>query len=472
MDRLVVSTIVGFGLVVGAMALVWYLRRRAAMTIDDPSILLSAPPEGMAPATATVVEGAPVRLAFIAGMIDLAGRGEITFVDDSTKGGDAQAGITIGGADLKDARIELNRRRPAGEAEAWLLGQLQLAAGNPQRAPWDSDALAQTNFPLMIETGAAMVGAVLRDADQTPDDQSGTSATAERERGLLSGGAPDIATVEHAYEAHTGHALPAQATQALTQMSMASATAAKESSDDTADTAATADPGGDTPNPRLYISPKQARLLTTPFLFGTFLETYARRHGWLGAMPFVTRLRWRIAGVVVAGVGIALLATGVDHYSDTWTGLGVGAFLGGLVVIWRAPAMVQPTAAGGRARAQLAAYRRTLQMTFRSAGSIEDAVGPSGLTWLTTPDEAIAWALVLGLAPDVTAVLARTDAAAATAGSADVPVSLGRVRRRRGSAAATPAPTSSAQMFVAIQDIGSTAQALPSFLRPMRSWFS
>jgi len=27
-------------------------------------------------------------------------------------------------------------------------------------------------------------------------------------------------------------------------------------------------------------------------------------------------------------------------------------------------------------------------------------------------------------------------------------------------------------MFVAIQDIGSTAQALPSFLRPMRSWFS
>ena len=467
MDRPFVSTIVGFGLVVGAMALVWYLRRRAAVTIDDPSILLSAPPEGMTPASATVVEGAPVRLAFIAGMIDLASRGEITFVDDSAQGGQAQAGIAIGGADLKDARIELNRRRPAGEAEAWLLGQLQLAAGNPQHAPWDSDALAQTNFPLMIETGAAMVGAVLREADETPDDQSGTSATAERERGLLSGGAPDVATVEHAYEAHTGHALPAQAAQALTQMSMASAAAAKESSDDTAEAA---DPGDDSPSPRLYINAKQARLLTTPFLFGTFLETYARRHGWLGAMPFVTRLRWRIAGVVVAGVGVALLATGVDHYSDTWTGLGVGAFLGGLVVIWRAAAMVQPTAAGGRAKAQLAAYRRTLQMTFRSAGSIKDAVGPSGLTWLTTPDEAIAWAVALGLAPDVTAVLARADAA--TSGAVDVPVSLGRVRRRGGSAAATPAPTSSAQMFVAIEDIGSTAQALPSFLRPMRSWFS
>ena len=395
MDRLLVSAVAGFALVVGSMALVWYMRRRSISQIDDPSILLSAPPPGMTPAAATVVEGAPVRLAFIAGMLDLAGRGEITFVDESASGGRAKTGIEIGGADLTDPRVESNRRRPAGEAETWLLGQLQLRAGNPSHAPWDSD-LSGTNLPLLVETGEEMLGSVVREAAETPDEQSGTAATQARERGLL--------------------AANDQPAQHLNEQ----------------------------PDPRLYITAREAAVLATPFLFGTFLETYARRHGWLGAMPLVTRLRWRIVGVVAAAVGIAFLSIGVNGYSDTWTGLGMGLFLGALVMIWRAPMMVQPTRAGGLVRAQLAAYRRTLEMTFKSAASIGDAVGPSGLPWLTTPDEAIAWAVALGLSDSVRAVLARSSTAAGT------PASLGQLRRK---SAAAPA-----QMFEGIQDIGQASE--------------
>ena len=120
--------------------------------------------------------------------------------------------------------------------------------------------------------------------------------------------------------------------------------------------------------------------------------------------------------------------------------------------------MVQPTRPGGLVRAQLAAYRRTLEMTFKSAASIGDAVGPSGLPWLTTPDEAIAWAVALGLSDSVRAVLARSSTAAGT------PASLGQLRRK---SAATPA-----QMFEGIQDIGQASEELPSFLRPMRSWLN
>jgi hypothetical protein len=213
--------------------------------------------------------------------------------------------------------------------------------------------------------------------------------------------------------------------------------------------------------------------LTTPFLFGTFLDTYARRHGWLPALPFLIRLRWRVYGVVAAAVGLAVLSVGAQRSSDSVTGFGMGVLFGGLLVIWRAPSMVLPTPAGGRVRAQLAAYRRTLEMTFQSAASINDAVGPAGLPWMTTPDEAIAWSVALGLTPAVQQVLARTSPAGAA--TLEPPVSLGRVGRRRTTptAAGTPATVATpAQLFAAIQEIGSASEALPSFLRPMRSWIS
>src|SRR5207248_1876474 len=111
---------------------------------------------------------------------------------------------------------------------------------------------------------------------------------------------------------------------------------------------------------------------------------------------------------VEAAIGIGVLANGVAASSDLVTGLGVGGLFGGIATWAIAPRMVQPTAEGGRIRAQLAAYRRTRQQTFRTALDVHDAVGRGGLTWLATPDEALVWGFGLGLRDDIAALLART----------------------------------------------------------------
>ena len=454
-DRLVLATVAGFLLVVGTMAAVWYLRRRAATSIDDPSILTSAPPEGMTASVAAHFSGAPLRVSFLAALLDLASRGEICFVEEGVSGGAALVGIDIGGIDPSDPRIERNRRQPAGEADAWLLGQLELAAGNPRHAPWDSDALSNTNFPLLIGAAQSMVGAVAGELEQSPQDQATTAAVEAREKGLLSAG-PNPGAVESAYEARTGHAMPAAAKEALSVLSEPVTT------DDHS-----------TPT-RLHITARDARLLSTPMLFGTFLDTYERRHGWLGSLPLLTRLRWRIAGLVAAGAGIAIMSIGVDAFSDPQTGFGVGLFFGGLVVFWRAPVMVQPSVAGGLIRAQLAAYRRSLQMGFASAASIGDVIGPTGLPWLTTPDQAIAWSVAVGLGQDVGAVLARS--ASAPDGSADDQPAWFHPGRRRKSAADSAgrakSDASPAQMFAGIEAIGAVTEQTPRWLRPIRSWWT
>ncbi len=68
-------------------------------------------------------------------------------------------------------------------------------------------------------------------------------------------------------------------------------------------------------------------------------------------------------------------------------------------------------------------------------------VAKSKLVWIATSDQAIAWAIALGLGRDVEALLARSDKAWA-------------------------------QVFAGIMDIGSIGQTGLRFLRPMRSRFS
>jgi hypothetical protein len=404
---LAVWTLIGFALIVGSMALVrWWNGRAAGATIDDPSILLAAPPEGMTPAVAARVDDAPLSRSFTSGLLDLASRGEIEFVAERVSRSAAEVGIQIGGAQPDDERLTRNRRQPAGEAEAWLLGRLLMAAGHPHHAPWDADALTDLNLPLELAASAATASAVLRESAQTADEEESGAAKAARERGLL---------LERA-EA-------------------------------------------------VYITAHDARALPIPTLFGTFLETYARRHGWLGTLPFFTRLRWRIFGVVAVITGIAFLSSGMSAYSDAKTGLGMGLLFGGLVAFLIAPWMVQPTAQGGRVRAQLNAYRRTLQATFAQAATITDVVARAGLNWLATPDQVIAWAVALGLAPDLEALLARS--AQGTADDAtDAPAWYRPIRHKQAG------EVSPAQMFAGIESIGATGSVGPGFLRPMRSWWA
>ncbi len=478
-DRLVLWTIVGFGLVVGSMAFVRFRRRRAAASIDDESILLAAPPEGMTPAVAALVDGAQVHLAFLAALLDLASRGEIGFVVERVRDGVADVGVAIGGGDSTDPRVQQNRRQPAGEAEVWLLGQLEMAAVHPRHGPWDQSALASGSLPFLIGEGASVVGAMLREGALSPEDQGSPAATAAREHGLLSEGPVDPETIARAYEAQTGHPLPEGASQLLSAMAPPDAASPVAPADgagtpaDGPETAPAAAGPGTAPDPATpggadpatpggvgrhrYIRATDARSLPTPMFFGTFLETYARRHGWLGSMPVITRLRWRIAGVIAAGAGIVVMSAGVEAYSDPGTGLGLGLFFGGLAAFALAPAMVQPSVAGGRVRAQLAAYRRTLLATFRSATSIGDAVGPTGLRWLSTPDQAIAWGVALGLAPDIESLLTRS-APDAPGTAADAPAWYRPQRRGGAAAGASVGPDSSpGAVFAGIEAIGGGA---------------
>jgi len=102
-------------------------------------------------------------------------------------------------------------------------------------------------------------------------------------------------------------------------------------------------------------------------------------------------------------------------------------------------------------------------MTLQQASSIRDAVGPTGLAWLSTPDQAIAWSVALGLAPDVAVVLARS-APGGDATDNEEPAWFKPGHRKKQVA-------SPVQMFVGIENIGSTGADLPGFLRPMRSWW-
>jgi uncharacterized membrane protein YgcG len=110
--------------------------------LDDPSILMPAPPPDLTAASgAVVMDGGTSRRALTTAMLDLASRGEIAFRD--------QPGILLQhakvGIDLDppkgDATVEaqraLNARRPTGPAEALALRELRSVAKDGQISPED-----------------------------------------------------------------------------------------------------------------------------------------------------------------------------------------------------------------------------------------------------------------------------------------------------------------------------------------------
>jgi hypothetical protein len=475
-DRLTLGFLIGFAVVTGVVLLVWLRHRAAAAVVDDPSILLSAPPPGMTAATAAMLTGAPTRTAFLAGLLDLASRDEIAFVDEGVDQGIADIGIAIHGGPTDDARVLLNRRQAAGEGELWLLGQLQVAAGTPDLAGLGPTAgVARAAAALAV--GPALFGALLRERTESAEDEESAAARAARSRGLLAGGPPDAAALEQEIVARTGHPLSPGAEAAIHALVTGAGPDALQAAATTATTApagsalpgaasdgpapeagglpaaaATAQPAPAT-TPIRKISAAQARLLTTPVFFGTAVQAYAKRRGWIGRMPVVTRLLWRAIAAVEGIAAIAILSTGVSGFSDLVTGVGVGALFGAIATWIAAPRMAHVSAAGGVMRAQLAAYRRTLRGTFASASSVADIVGPTELGWLATPDQAVVWGVGLGLADEIAALLTR-DAPGAAADGGYVPF-WSRLLRR-GDAPARRTHATPAEFFAGIRAIGST----------------
>jgi hypothetical protein len=416
-ERFFVLGVVAFAATIGFLVVAW-LRGRSPATIDDPSILAAGPPPAMTAATATIVSGGPVRTAFMAALLDLASRDEIEFRREGTNRGVDRVGIAIHGTETGDERVLRNRRRPIGEAEAWLLAQLRVAPsiGDLRRVV----GLAPAMGPLSALAGGMGLASMLTRAGMaTADGDDSEAAREQREHGLTTGPPLDAATLERAYETRKGHPMPEAARERLETMMAAAASA-------TASTlGAPGEPEDATANPAdLYITAEEARRLRMPILFGTMLERYASRHGWLAGLGIVRRLAWRAIGWVELAAGLALVVVGseIEVWALVWIGFGLAA--GGLVTLPFAPVVARRTPAGAMVRAQLAAYGRTLHATFASAGSMDDVVAGSRLAWLESPDQVLAWGIALGLQWDVEQLLARSSPPGAETASAPGPAEV------------------------------------------------
>jgi len=157
-------------------------------------------------------------------------------------------------------------------------------------------------------------------------------------------------------------------------------------------------------------------MMGTPFLFGTFIETYAKRHGWIPKLAILTRLPWYgVAGAeVIVGIAVAALA---GTSGEAQQALGGGIALGGIATYLIGQRMPALTMQGTVMKAQLAAYRRTLGMTFDSASSLGGVVATRRMPWLDTPDQTLVWGIALGLRRNLEALMARTSPAPETAGA-------------------------------------------------------
>jgi uncharacterized membrane protein YgcG len=114
--------------------------------LDDPSILMPAPPPDLTAASgAFVMDGRTSRRALTTAMLDLASRGEISFREDKgLLGLSNKVGIHVGRPQLdpvEEARRALNARRPIGPAETYALTELRRLSTDGEDGFIDSDDL-------------------------------------------------------------------------------------------------------------------------------------------------------------------------------------------------------------------------------------------------------------------------------------------------------------------------------------------
>jgi uncharacterized membrane protein YgcG len=106
----------------------WLRFGRDPIYLDDASILMPAPPPGLTPAAAAVVmDGRSSRRALTTTLVDLAGRGEISFRGSERDPAKLDIDITV--PDQRDARLARNRRLPLGDAERYALEELKKLGG-------------------------------------------------------------------------------------------------------------------------------------------------------------------------------------------------------------------------------------------------------------------------------------------------------------------------------------------------------
>jgi uncharacterized membrane protein YgcG len=115
-----------FVLLVGWAFLSWLRHGRDPQYLDDPSILMPAPPPEMTAATgALLMEGRSTRRALTTAMLDLASRGELSFRDESALL-EKKVGVELLPAAAQESPdVFRNRRKPLGPAEKHALAELR-----------------------------------------------------------------------------------------------------------------------------------------------------------------------------------------------------------------------------------------------------------------------------------------------------------------------------------------------------------
>ncbi len=401
----VLGGLVAFVVVVGWALVRWRATGRDPTYLDDPSILIPAPPEGMTAATATIVDGGPATMAFMAALFDLASRDEIAFRDETPDGrGAHEIGIEIRGGQTADPRILLNRRRPVGEGEAWLLANIKgvplmrgdvpgdaaqeaaavsamssfagflataMAAGpsGPGGSGAPADAAADPLAPAApASIQDALIAALERNGRPVPASLRSSAARYAPMMGLLHEAMSDPAAVEadpdafaRRIEQVTGHKpTPEEMQSGLAWLREHEATTGAPAGGPSADGSTTT-----------YISARRALTFHAPIGFATFVENYARRMGWIKGLSFISRWKWE--GLAVAEVVAGVLVAGTDSTGMGLVyGIGLGIAAGGVGTWFVARFMASRTREGAVMKAQLAAYRRTLKATFDSSPTLDD----------------------------------------------------------------------------------------------------
>jgi hypothetical protein len=450
--------------VVGWAILRWQTKGRDPSYLDDASVLLAAPPDGMTAATATIVDSGPAPTAFMAALLDLASRDEIAFRDETpdTKGAH-RIGIEIHGVPTDDPRVRLNRRRPVGEGEAWLLANLKGFAasgaaglGEDERAMASMGAVAglfgfaasalangsagtapgalvdgMSSGPV-ADPQALLLAALTREGKPVPEELRSSVARREPMMALMREVMSDPDAISADPQAFASR-VEAATGRAPTSEEMASLTTWLHEHEASVRLIGAEMSGA--PTSGAYVSAARALEFHPPIGFATLVENYARRKGWVTGFSFVSRWKWHGLAAAEVVVGLLVAAVGTTAQGLAY-GAGLGIAAGGVATWFVAPYMASRTREGAVMKAELAAYRRTLKATFDASATLDDAVTAAGMPWLETPDQALVWGVALGLRPEIEALLKRTTSGM-TAGTVSRTAFLPRWINRAAQALAT-----------------------------------
>jgi uncharacterized membrane protein YgcG len=158
---LVGAPIVFFGLA-GWAFFHWRRYGKDPVYLDDPSILMPAPPPDLTAASgAFVMDGHASRRALTTAMLDLASRGTLAFREEKgLLGLSNKVGVDVdppAGDDIEEARRRLNARRPIGPAEEYALEELRDLAKDESEGYIEPDDLPKfgtsvSTFDSRLET--------------------------------------------------------------------------------------------------------------------------------------------------------------------------------------------------------------------------------------------------------------------------------------------------------------------------------